>query len=46
MFLLFWGFFLEIIIFALVVAALGWVITWAIFKATGRKMGEEEKYLK
>lgn len=43
--MLFWGFFLQIIIFAVVVAAIGWIVMMIIFAATGHKTGEEDKYL-
>lgn len=43
--MLFWGFFLQIIIFAVAVAAIGWVVMLFIFAANGHKMGEEDKYL-
>lgn len=45
MFLLFWGLFWLIVIYAVVAAGLAWIIMLIIFKATGHKIGEEEQYL-
>lgn len=43
--LLFWGFFMQIAIYAAVVATLAFIINWVVFKALGRKWGEEDEYL-
>ncbi|MGI5902304.1 MAG: hypothetical protein ACOX7U_07500 [Desulfitobacteriia bacterium] len=40
--MLFWGFFLQIVIFALAVAAIGWIVMLIIFKVKGIKLGEDE----
>lgn len=44
--LLFWGFFVQIAVYAAIVATLAFFINWLVFKAMGRKWGEEDKYLK
>lgn len=40
--MLFWGFFAQIMIFAIAVAAIGWIVMLIIFKIAGVKAGEDE----
>lgn len=43
--LLFWGFFVQITIYAAIVATLAFFINWLVFKTLGHKWGEDDKYL-